>query len=166
MEVAALARLLGLRRVAVRQSGRRGTPPIASVWRAADAVWVPQHRELEPLDRRTRRRAMALHRALSRFESRPIAVAAAARRSPPLCVVGAGGSASTSGPWRAGGAPSGWRVVIAGTDERWCDRGVTSVGRIEDLGPLLHSAAVVVEQRRVGLDRRRRCHGGAARRRA
>ena len=52
MEVTVLARLLrAARRSPCARAGGATTPPIASGWRAADAVWVPQHR-----DARTTRR--------------------------------------------------------------------------------------------------------------
>ncbi len=47
-EVISLARLLGLRVIAVRQSGRRDDPAHRMAFATADAVWVPQHHSLEP----------------------------------------------------------------------------------------------------------------------
>ena len=48
VEVVALARLLGLRVVAVRQSGRRDDVPHGIAHDSADVVWIPQHPMLEP----------------------------------------------------------------------------------------------------------------------
>ncbi|MGH9269785.1 MAG: hypothetical protein ACRDZ2_00765, partial [Ilumatobacteraceae bacterium] len=49
-EVTVLARLAGLRTVALRQSGRRTDVAHRVALDSADIVWVPQDRQLEPLD--------------------------------------------------------------------------------------------------------------------
>ena len=50
MEVAAFARLCGLRTVALRQSGHRDDAAHRIGLVGADVVWVPQHPDLEPID--------------------------------------------------------------------------------------------------------------------
>lgn len=146
MEVTVLARLCGLRVVTVRQSGCRSDAAHRIGLASADVVWVPQHRELEPIGDEVAAVDDRWHftGAFSRFDGSPHRVIEADGTRLALIVVGAGGTGLDLGAWRAATAPPGWRVVIAGAPDQWCHRGITSVGRIDDLAPLLRTADVVV----------------------
>ena len=145
VEVVALARLLGLRVVAVRQSGRRGDVPHGIAHDSADVVWIPQHPMLEPdagpVDDRWR-----FTGAFSRFDDQlaPAPRSGRRRRRVAALVVGAGGTAFDAAAWCGAFAPPGWRVVIAGLADCWSRGGVRSVGRIDDVDVVLRAADVVV----------------------
>ena len=143
VEVAVLARMLGLRVVSLRQSGRRDDEAHRIGFASADAVWVPQHPALDPVETEVARRA-TFTGAFSRLD-RPDGVAepATERRRIVALLVGSGGHHLPVEAWRRGVAPPGWRVVIAGLDERWHRDAVCSVGRV-DVEPLLRGSAVVV----------------------
>jgi UDP-N-acetylglucosamine--N-acetylmuramyl-(pentapeptide) pyrophosphoryl-undecaprenol N-acetylglucosamine transferase len=141
MEVVALGSLLGLRTVAVRQSGVRTDPAHRLGLSCADVVWVPQHRDLEPIpegvdDRWVFSGAFSRHDDLT-----PVSTASAPRLA--LLVVGGGGSTFHDDAWRDAGAPPGWRVVIAGTPHRWSNGDVCSVGHVELFGLLGAASAVI-----------------------
>jgi predicted glycosyltransferase len=59
-------------------------------------------------------------------------------------LVGAGGNALDLAAWRDVAPPPGWRVVIAGTVERFTGPGVEAIGHCEPILPLLAAADVVV----------------------
>lgn len=146
MEVTVLARLFGLRVVTLRQSGRRNDEPHRIGLDSADVVWVPQHRDLEPLDGPPGDR-WTFSGAFSRFDhlarrSRRVH----RRRRPRLAalMVGQGGNSLPLDVWRGAAAPPGWQVVIAGTGELGPAGDVTFVGHREPIFPLLEEADVVV----------------------
>lgn len=145
MEVSVLARLLGLRVITVRQSGRRDDDAHRIGLASADVVWVPQHPALEPVDGDVDER-WSFTGAFSRFDGRPSATDG--RQLPDrrtvVLLVGAGGTSLDATAWRAAAVPDGWRVVIAGTPERWQHGVVECVGRVDPLLPVLASADVVV----------------------
>ena len=146
MEVTVLARLCGLRVVTVRQSGCRSDAAHRIGLASADIVWVPQHPELEPMGEEVAAVDERWHftGAFSRFDGCPHRAIEPDGTRLALIVVGAGGTSLDLGAWRTATAPPGWRVVIAGAPDQWCQRGITSVGRIDDLAPLLRTAHVVV----------------------
>ena len=143
-EVISLARLLGLRVIAVRQSGRRDDPAHRMAFATADAVWVPQHHSLEPHVGATDER-WHFTGAFSRYDGET-AGPPAQRGDHRLAVmlVGAGGTSFDASAWSRREPSPGWRVVIAGLPDRWASRRVRSIGRIDDLAPLLRSANLVV----------------------
>jgi UDP-N-acetylglucosamine--N-acetylmuramyl-(pentapeptide) pyrophosphoryl-undecaprenol N-acetylglucosamine transferase len=145
VEVTVMARLHGLRVVSVRQSGARHDAAHAVGFASADAVWVPQHRALEPVDVPTdgRWRFTGAFSRLDDDEPRPPTNRRTAARRATL-LVGAGGTSFDDQRWRTASAPAGWEVVIAGTAHQWRTCGVASVGRVDDVGPLLASSDVVV----------------------
>lgn len=148
MEVTVLARLLGLRTVAVRQSGHRTDAAHRNGFASADAVWVPQHRSLEPIDEPIDDRWF-FSGPFSRFDHRlgepsgPRGAAGSAQHHA-VILVGTGGTDFDMARWRHAEAPPGWTVTIAGTGECWTTTSVTSVGTIEPIHPLLASADLVV----------------------
>jgi UDP-N-acetylglucosamine:LPS N-acetylglucosamine transferase len=142
MEVTALASLLGLRTIAVRQSGHRGDVAHRVGLSCADVVWVPQHRALEPVDDGTDER-WCFTGAFSRFDG----LGSTAADDDPrvvLFVLGAGGTTFDEAAFRDAVAPPGWRVVIAGGPTAWAHGDVSAVGRTDALLPLLRAATVVV----------------------
>jgi UDP:flavonoid glycosyltransferase YjiC (YdhE family) len=142
MEVTVLMRLLGLRVVTLRQSGRRDDPAHVNGLSSADAVWVPQRRQLEPhCDRADGRWHFTGPFSLLDDPARP-----RAERRPDLAVllVGRGGHGLAIDAWEAATAPPGWRVVIAGDPRRWDHGDVASIGELDAVAPLLDQAAVVV----------------------
>jgi len=146
MEVTVLARLFGLRVVTLRQSGRRNDEPHRIGLDSADVVWVPQHRDLEPLEGPPGDR-WTFSGMFSRFDHltrRPRHLHR--RRRPRLAVlmVGQGGNSLPLDAWRGVAAPPGWQVVIAGTSERSPAGDVTFVGYREPIFPLLEAAEVVI----------------------
>ena len=119
MEVTALARLLGLRVITVRQSGRRRDPAHRIGLASADAVWVPQHRALEPLDDAADGvdGRWCFTGAFSRFDERRRATRAAYDTGPTdggRCSSARAGPAFDERPWRRATAPAGWQVVVVG----------------------------------------------------
>lgn len=143
MEVAVLCRLHGLRVVAVRQSGRRSDEAHRIGLASADVVWVPQHRSLEPsVDEADDR--WVYTGAFSRFDGEPRTASRPLAPRVVALVVGAGGTSFEIDAWRTAAAPPGWRVLIVGSDRRWSTNDVTSVGRIDQVLPVLQSADVVV----------------------
>jgi hypothetical protein len=142
-EVAVLARMMGLRVVALRQSGRRDDDAHRIGFASADAVWVPQHPELDPVEADLVGRAIFTG-AFSRFDRPHAAVAPSGPRPPAVTVlVGAGGHHFPCAAWRTASASPSWPVVIAGLRERWHGDGICSVGHV-DVEPLLRRSAVVV----------------------
>ena len=137
-----LARLLGLRVVTLRQSGRRADEAHRIGLASADAVWVPQHPALDPVEADVVGRATYTG-AFSRFDRPGASTSDRCRRRVVTILVGAGGHHLPIDAWRAGTAPPAWTVVIAGLDERWSSGGICSVGRT-DVEPLLRRSAVVV----------------------
>jgi UDP-N-acetylglucosamine--N-acetylmuramyl-(pentapeptide) pyrophosphoryl-undecaprenol N-acetylglucosamine transferase len=147
VEVTVLARLLGLRVITLRQSGRRDDVAHRIGLATADAVWVPQHRELEPIGHDVDER-WAFTGPFSRYDgigrpARPAEPPAGGERLVVL-LVGAGGHGLDPAAWRDVRPPPGWRVVIAGTTERFTGPGVEAVGHREPILPLLAAADVVV----------------------
>jgi UDP-N-acetylglucosamine--N-acetylmuramyl-(pentapeptide) pyrophosphoryl-undecaprenol N-acetylglucosamine transferase len=145
VEVTVMARLFGLRVVTVRQSGARHDPAHALGLASADAVWVPQHRALEPLDHPPDER-WRFTGAFSRLDDEPPRRPTSVRRSPRRAVllIVSGGTSFDDALWRRATAPPGWDVVIAGTARRWRAGSIVSVGRVADVGTLLAAADVVV----------------------
>jgi UDP-N-acetylglucosamine--N-acetylmuramyl-(pentapeptide) pyrophosphoryl-undecaprenol N-acetylglucosamine transferase len=142
VEVAALCSLLGLRTVAVRQSGTRSDPAHQLGLSCADIVWVPQHRDLEPIaedvdDRWVFSGAFSRHDHLA-----PVPATTSPRLA--LLVVGAGGTTFDDAAWRDASGPAGWRVLIAGTPHRWSNGEVCSLGHVEAIAGLLGAASVVI----------------------
>jgi UDP-N-acetylglucosamine--N-acetylmuramyl-(pentapeptide) pyrophosphoryl-undecaprenol N-acetylglucosamine transferase len=145
MEVTTLSCLLGLRTVTVRQSGRRDDQAHRIGLASADVVWVPQHRDLEPLADPTDGRWF-FSGPFSRFDAEH------ASMSPPcngtrrrvVVVLGGGGSAFDEDEWRRSVPPSGWEVVIAGGGAGWVNGSVSAVGHVEPLFGLLQTADVVI----------------------
>ena len=157
MEVAAFARLCGLRTVALRQSGHRDDAAHRIGLVGADVVWVPQHPDLEPIDEPVDDR-YAFTGAFSRFDTALRTVATggscgdhAQRASTSqdgtrlaVLLVGRGGTTFDYRPWTTASAPAGWRVVIAGLADRWTGDGICSLGAVEPVYPVLTAADVVV----------------------
>ena len=143
MEVTVLARLLGLRVVTVRQSGRRDDAPHRIGLASADVVWVPQHRDLEPLDAEPDER-WTFTGAFSRFDDvpRPNRVQRCGGRA--VLLVGAGGTSFHAEEWRAAAAPAGWTITIVGMPDRWQTEAIRCVGRLDDVQPVLAAADVIV----------------------
>jgi predicted glycosyltransferase len=144
VEVTVLARLLGLRVVALRQSGCRDDVAHQIGLATADAVWVPQHRDLEPIDHAIDDR-WVFTGPFSRFDGVDLTT------GPPECterlvvlLVGSGGHGLDVARWAGTGPPPGWRIVIAGTTERIASRGVDVIGYRDPIAPLLAAADVVV----------------------
>jgi UDP-N-acetylglucosamine--N-acetylmuramyl-(pentapeptide) pyrophosphoryl-undecaprenol N-acetylglucosamine transferase len=144
MEVTVLARLHGLRVVTVRQSGCRDDAAHRIGLASADVVWVPQHRELEPISDPVdgRWRFTGPFSRLDVGVPPPLEGRTDTRRA--VLLVGAGGTSFDDVEWRCATAPRGWEVVIVGTEHRWRHGGVTSLGRIADVGPVLAGADVVI----------------------
>lgn len=149
MEVTVLGRLLGLRVVTLRQSGRRDDAAHRIGLASADRVWVPQHRELEPhVDDADDR--WTFTGSFSRFDGTHVADADVARWRPcagirlAVIVVGAGGTTFPTRSWRTGVVPAGWAVVIVGHRRRWAGDHVTSIGLLEPLLQLLRAADLVI----------------------
>jgi predicted glycosyltransferase len=142
MEVVTLCSLLGLRTIATRQSGTRSDPAHRIGLSCADVVWVPQHRDLEPISDGVDERWIFTG-AFSRNDDLTTVPTATAPRLV-LLVVGGGGSTFDDAGWRDASAPPGWRIVIAGTPHRWSNGGVCSVGHVEPLAGLLGAASVVI----------------------
>lgn len=144
MEVTVLARLLGMRVVTVRQSGRRSDEAHRIGFASADVVWVPQREALErvdsPVDDRWR-----FTGAFSRFDDtpRPPTRRWAGTRLAVL-LVGTGGHGLDVDAWSDTSPPAGWRVVIAGTERCGGNREVAFVGRQDPVFDLLTEADVVV----------------------
>ncbi|MBA3289849.1 MAG: hypothetical protein H0U21_17860 [Acidimicrobiia bacterium] len=146
VEVTALARLLGLRVVTLRQSGYRTDAAHRIGLDSADVVWVPQHRDLEPIGHDTDRR-WVFTGPFSRFDGM---MPAGAPRRPVsgrrlvVLMVGRGGTTLDLDAWRDAHAPAGWRVVIAGSPHHATSCHVDLVGCREPVLPLLAEADVVV----------------------
>jgi len=143
MEVAAFARLCGLRTIALRQSGRRDDPAHRVGLTSADVVWVPQHRDLEPIDEAVDER-YAFTGAFSRFDDATCTRTTADGTRSAVLLVGRGGTTFDASPWFRASAPDGWRVVIAGLEHRWTGNGICSAGAVEPVFSLLTAADVVV----------------------
>lgn len=148
VETAVLARLLGLRVVSVRQSGVRNDDPHHLGFATADAVWIPQHRSLEPIDADDEHcdARWRFTGAFSRFDQRsPEARHETEPRQHTLVLLlGGGGNSLDVERWKAARPPAGWRVLIVGAAHRWTRWKVASVGRIDDVFAVLSSADVVV----------------------
>ena len=149
MEATVLCRLLGLRVITLRQSGRRNDAPHRTGLASADRVWVPQHRDLERhVDDADGR--WTFTGPFSRFDGARVPDAdidcwrpgVGIRRA--VIVVGAGGTAFPTRSWHAGTVPHGWDVVIVGHRRRWAGERVTSIGQLESLLPLLRAADLVI----------------------
>lgn len=147
MEVTALSCLLGLRTVAVRQSGRRDDPAHRIGLDCADVVWVPQHRDLEPLCEPPDHRWF-FSGPFSRFDAEPSSAPTRGRgpgvRRRVVVVIGRGGTTFDEDDWYRAVAPAGWEVVIAGGSSRWANGTITAVGHVEPLFDLLRTADVVI----------------------
>lgn len=146
MEVAAMTRLMGLRVVALRQSGSRDDDAHRIGFDSADVVWVPQSRTLEPIGGPIDER-WCFTGAFSRFDSlAPPPSPCSSPRGLRLVVlmVGRGGHGLDVEQWRRTRPPAGWRVVIVGTDAVRAGCGVDVVGRVDSILPLLEAAEVVV----------------------
>lgn len=146
VEVTVLARLLGLRVVTLRQSGCRTDPAHRTGLASADVVWVPQHRDLEPIDDDIDDRWIFTG-PFSRFDG----VASGVLHRPTdderrrvVMMIGRGGTSLDVDVWRHAAAPPGWQVTIAGTPYAMSTRDVDVVGRREPVLPLLAGADVVV----------------------
>jgi Glycosyltransferase family 28 C-terminal domain len=143
MEVTVLARLLGLRLVTVRQSGRRDDAPHRLGFASADVVWVPQHHDLEPLDGPPDER-WTFTGAFSRFDDAPRVERVERGGRHAVLLVGAGGTSLQAEAWRAAPAPEGWMITIVGMPEQWQTGAIRCVGRLDDVHPVLAAADVVV----------------------
>lgn len=145
MEVVALARLMGLRVIALRQSGRRHDIAHRIGFDSADVVWVPQCQALEPVDLPVDER-WRFTGAFSRFDllAPPPAPARHRRQRLVVLLTGSGGHGLDVAHWRHARPPDGWRVVIAGTDGPSCGDGVDVVGSVDPVFPLLAEADVVI----------------------
>lgn len=148
MEVVVLMRLLGLRVVALRQSGCRDDAAHRLGFASADAVWVPQRRHLEPGCEAAdgRWHFTGPFSLLDADDTTSGPAADPGRHRLVVLLVGAGGHGLDVDGWRSAttGAPTGWRVVIAGATDKWDHGDVASVGRVDPIGALLRSADVVV----------------------
>jgi UDP:flavonoid glycosyltransferase YjiC (YdhE family) len=142
MEVTVLMRLLGLRVVTVRQSGRRDDAPHRTGLATADVVWVPQHRSLEPVDGDVDDR-WAFTGPFSRFDGEAPGARPPSGRRRAVIMLGAGGSDFVAAAWRDAEPPAGWDVAIVGAGECWAGA-IPSLGRVEAVHPLLQGADVVV----------------------
>ena len=142
-----LARLLGLRVVTVRQSGRRDDAAhrigLASRRRRVGAP-APRPRT----DRRRRRRPLGVHRRVQPLRRRTLAPVP---RRPRAAVGWCCSSSAPAAPsfdadaWRAPRAPAGWRIIIAGTPRsRGRTAAIALVGHVEPCAGLLAAADVVV----------------------
>ena len=150
-EVTVLARLLGLRVVSLRQSGRRSDPTHSTAFASADAVWVPQHRALEPLNGEDVDERWQFSGAFSRFDG-----SAKCRRDrirselrTVVRMLCRGGHSLLLDEWARDTPPAGWRVVVIGTDlpQRGASDGDAMVlvrGIVDDVGPDLIDADVVI----------------------
>ncbi|MDQ3737872.1 MAG: hypothetical protein M3337_01725 [Actinomycetota bacterium] len=149
MEATVLSRLLGLRVVTLRQSGRRDDAAHRTGLASADRVWVPQHRDLEPHVDDADDRWM-FSGSFSRFDGVRVPDADVDRWSPgdgirlAVIVLGAGGTAFPMSSWCAGILPDGWNAVIVGHHRRWARGRVASIGRLEALLPLLTAADLLI----------------------
>jgi hypothetical protein len=143
VEVTVLARLLGLRVVTLRQTGCRDDVAHQIGLATADVVWVPQHRDLEPIGHPVDER-WAFTGPFSRYDGAAAPAPCVSGERLVVMVVGAGGNGLDVDRWRDGPAPPGWRVVIAGTTERSTRPGIAVVGHCEPILPLLAAADVVV----------------------
>lgn len=143
-EVTVLARLLGLRTITVRQSGRRTDPPHRLAFDSADVVWVPQQSELEPIDVPLDDRWF-FSGPFSRFDNGPPAVTVPDRDdSHVVLLVGSGGTAFDIAPWRGATLGPGCRVTIVGVDPPWRHGAVECLGRTDAVGDVLADADVVI----------------------
>lgn len=143
-EVTVLARLLGLRTITVRQSGRRTDPPHRLAYESADVVWVPQRPELEPIDLPVDERWF-FSGPFSRFDQGSPAASADVRDGTHVVVlVGSGGTAFDIAPWHGAGIVPGCRVTIVGVDAPWRNGAVECLGRTDAVGDVLADAAVVI----------------------
>ena len=119
------------------------TRPIASASRARTSCgsrsMPPSNRcrTTSPPGRRSPARSAASTIVPVRADSR-------VQRRTAVVLLGAGGHRFDAEPWRRAAAPPGWRVVIAGLGERWEADGISSVGVVADVAPLLTHADVVV----------------------
>jgi len=152
MEVVTLARLMGLRVVALRQSGRRRDAAHCIGFASADIVWVPQCRALEPIDLPIDGR-WRFTGAFSRFDSLapPLPARGRAQRLVVL-LIGNGGHGLNVERWSQARPPDGWRVVVAGSADqaaagspgRAPAGAVDVVGHVDPVFPLLADADVVI----------------------
>ncbi|MET0460982.1 MAG: glycosyltransferase [Ilumatobacteraceae bacterium] len=144
VEVTVLARMLGLRVVSLRQSGCRDDAAHQIGLATADAVWVPQHRDLEPIGHAVDDR-WVFTGPFSRYDGaeRPTGPPECAERLVVL-LVGSGGNGLAVGHWAESGPPPGWRVVIAGTHRRLARPGIDVIGYRDPILPLLAAADVVI----------------------
>lgn len=146
VEVTALARLVGLRVVTLRQSGHRTDAAHRIGLESADVVWVPQHPDLEPIGHDIDER-WVFTGPFSRFDRvapKPSPRRPVGGRRLVVMMVGRGGTTLDVDAWGNGPAPAGWRVVIAGTPQRASSPEVDLVGCCEPVLPLLAEADVVV----------------------
>ena len=144
VEVTVLARLLGLRTVTVRQSGRRTDRAHRIGLHSADIVWIPQRPALEPIDGPVDDRWF-FSGPFSRLDGRTApAEADSTGRRLVVLLVGTGGTSFELDAWRHAAPPDGWDVAIAGVGQPWRHGSVHSVGRGAAIESLLARADVVV----------------------
>ncbi len=145
VEVTVLARLLGLRTVTVRQSGRRSDRAHRIGLESADIVWIPQRLALEPIDDPIDDRWF-FSGPFSRFDGRTARPArdSTSRQRLVVLLVGTGGTSFELAPWRHAAPPAGWEVAIAGVGQPWRNGPVECVGRGAAIESLLARADVVV----------------------
>ncbi len=144
VEVTVLARLLGLRTVTVRQSGRRTDCAHQIGLESADVVWIPQRPSLEPIDAPVDGRWF-FSGPFSRLDQqvgRRTTNAKADRLV--VLLVGTGGTSIELAPWREAALPDGWQVVIAGAGQPWRNGPIECVGTGAAIESLLARADVVV----------------------
>ncbi len=149
VETVVACRLAGMRIVALRQSGYRADDGHRLAHACADAVWVPQHRALEPFVGDLAR--VHYSGAFSRHDPTPIGRAAARLAvgwstscRHVVMVVGRGGTRFPISAWRAGDVPGGTQVHLVGLEQRWRRAGVESLGWVRDPQPLFAAADVVL----------------------
>ena len=139
VETAVLCRLAGLRVITLRQSGRREDDAHRIGFSSADAVWVPQHPELEPIDAASRSLPLRWSGGFSRFDAEPttrsaarVALGIEPEERLMVMVIGRGGNRFPSTEWQVDCGPARTRVAILGLEEAWQTDSSTSFGRVEN----------------------------------
>lgn len=144
-EVTVLARLAGLRTIALRQSGRRTDVAHCVALDSADIVWVPQDRPLEPLDGPTDERWF-FSGSFSRLDATCRGRRPRSNGGIRHCVVliGSGGTNFDAAPWRGVHPPDGWRITILGAGDPWSCGGVRCLGHVPSVEEHLATADVAI----------------------